>query len=114
MDKHNHLEGSTLKLKKKLTFQKVIYQKHLKNLQQDVIKALLKQNDFLTNTRSTVDSFINNLVEKKEILILHVTQFFTSQEAMKKKLELRNLAPVDLLRFDGSSSLVRIYRQFLS
>ena len=55
----------------------------------------------LTNRRTSVDPFINNLVEGKETLIPHVTQFFIPQEAITQKLEFRNLPPVDLLRFDG-------------
>ena len=31
-----------------------------------------------------------------------VTQLFTPQEAIKQEFELRNLPPVDLLRFDGN------------
>ena len=46
--------------------------------------------------------FIDNLVKGKETLITHVTQRFTSQEEIKQELELRNLPPVDLLRFDGN------------
>ena len=46
--------------------------------------------------------FIDNLVEEKETLIPHVTQFFTPQEAIKQELELRNLPPADLLHFDGN------------
>ena len=46
--------------------------------------------------------FIDNLVEGKETLIPHVTQFFTPQEAIKQELELRNLPPADLLHFDGN------------
>ena len=64
-------------------------------------KSNIKINNFLTNTRTPVDSFIDNLVEWKEALIPHVTQFFTQQEAIKQELELKNLPPVDLLRFDG-------------
>ena len=65
-------------------------------------KSNIKINSFLTNTKTSVDSFINSLVEEKETLIPHVTQFFTPQEAIKQELELRNLPPVDLLRFDGN------------
>ena len=49
-----------------------------------------------------VDSFTYNLVKGKETLIQDVTQFFTPQKAIKQELELRNLPPLDLLRFDGN------------
>ena len=49
-----------------------------------------------------VDSFTDNLVKGKETLIQDVTQFFTPQKAIKQELELRNLLPLDLLRFDGN------------
>ena len=65
-------------------------------------KSNTKINSFIANKRTPADSFIDNLVEGKETLIPHVTQFFTPQEAIKQELELRNLPPVDLLRFDGN------------
>ena len=65
-------------------------------------KRDIKINSFLANTRTPVDLFIDNLVEGKETLIPHGTQFVTPQEAIKQELELRNLPPVDLLRFDGN------------
>ena len=65
-------------------------------------KSNIKINSFLTNTRTPVESFIDNLVEGKETLIPYVTQCFTPQGAIKPELELRNLPPVDLLRFDGN------------
>ena len=64
-------------------------------------KGSIKINSFLTNTRTPVDSFIDNLVEGKETSIPHVTHFFTPHEAIKQDLELRDL-PVNLLRFDGN------------
>ena len=74
----------------------------MKNLHQNLITSDIKTNDFLTNTRTPVDSFIDNLVEGKENLTPPVTQIFTPQEAIKQELELRNLPPVDLLRFNGN------------
>ena len=47
-------------------------------------KSNIKINIFLTNTRIPVDSFIENLVEGKETLMPHVTQFFTPQEEVNK------------------------------
>ena len=73
----------------------------MKNLHRSLISNI-KINSFLTNTRTPVDLFIDNLVEGKETLIPHGTQFVTPQEAIKQELELRNLPPVDLLRFDGN------------
>ena len=74
----------------------------MKNLHRSLISNI-KINSFLTNTRTPVDLFIDNLVEGKETLIPHVTQFFIPHETITQELELRNLPPVDLLRFDGNS-----------
>ena len=56
---------------------------------------------FLTNARTPVNSFIDNLVDGKENLILQVTQIF------KEELELRNLLLFEIYphlppRFDGN------------
>ena len=40
---------------------------------------------FFKNTWTPANSFIDNLVKGKETLILHITQFFTPQEAIKQK-----------------------------
>ena len=56
---------------------------------------------FLTNARTPVNSFIDNLVDGKENLIPRVTQIF------KEELELRNLLLFEICphlpsRFDGN------------
>ena len=56
----------------------------------------------LIESRTPVDPFMDHLVEGKEILIPHVTQFFTPQKAIKHELEIRYLPPVDLLHFEGN------------
>ena len=96
------LEVNTLKLKENLTISEGHLLKTFEKSSPKPIKSNIIINSFLTNTRTPVDSFIDNLVEGKETLIPHVTQSFTPQEAIKQELELRNLPPVDLLRFSGN------------
>ena len=102
MEKHNSLEKNTLKLKEKLTISESHLPKTFEKSSPKPNISNIEINNFLTNTRTPVDLFIDNLVKGKETLILHVTQFFTPQEVIKQELELRNLPPVDLLRFDGN------------
>ena len=96
------LHVNTLKLKEKLAISEGHLPKTFEKSSPKSNKSSIKINSFLTNRRTPVDSFIDNLVEWKENLIPHVTQFFTRQEAIKKELELRNLPLVDLLRFGGN------------
>ena len=96
------LTFNTLKLKKNLTISEGNLPKTSEKSPPKPNKSNIKINSFLTNTRTPIDSLIDKLVEGKDTLIPHVTQFFTPQEAIKEELELRNLPPVDLLRFDGN------------
>ena len=100
--KHDSLDVNTLKLKENLTISKGHLPKTFEKSSQKLNESNIKINSFLTNTRTPVDSFIDNLVEVKETLQPHVTQFFTPQVAIKQELELKNLPPVDLLFFNGN------------
>ena len=80
LGKHNSLEGKTLKLKEKLTIWESYLPKTFEKSSVKTNKSNIKINIFLRNTRTPVDSFIDNLVEGKETSIPHVTQFFTPQE----------------------------------
>ena len=51
------------------------------------------------NSKITVDSFIDELVEFKEIVI---SRF---QQVLQRELESRNLPPIELRRFDGKTEL---------
>ena len=112
--KHNSLEDNTLKLKEKLTISESHLSKTFEKSSPKPNKSNMKINNFLTNTRTPVHLFIDNLVEGKETLIPHVTQSFTPQEAIKQELKLRNLPPVDIAFRWKSNSLAGIYEQFLS
>ena len=71
MEKRNSLEGNNLTLKEKLT----ISESHLpETFEKSLPKPIkeIKINNFLTNTRTPVDSFIDNLFEGKETLIHQV------------------------------------------
>ena len=122
--KNNSLESNTLKLKEKLTISENHLPKKFEKSSLKPNKSTIKIK-FFKNTWTPADSFIDNLVKGKETLILHTTQFFTPQEAIKQKnktnnknknkekqkLELRNLPPVDLC-FDGNP--VHCHKQFWS
>ena len=101
MEKHNSIDVNTLKLKEKLTISESHVPKTFEKSSPNPNKSNIKIKSFSTITRPA-DSFIDNLVEGKETLILPVTQVFTPQETIKHELELRNLPPVGLLRFDGN------------
>ena len=87
--KHNYFEDNTLKLKKKLVISESHLPKTFEKSSPKPNESNIKINSFLTNTRTAVDSFIDNLFEQIETLIPHVTQFFTPQEVIKQ--EFRNL-----------------------
>ena len=89
LKKHNYFEDNTLKLKEKLVISESHLPKTFEKSSPKPNKSNIKINSFLTNTITAVDSFINNLFERRETLIPHVTQFFTPQEVIKK--EFRNL-----------------------
>ena len=78
------LDGNTWKLKEKLT----ISESHLPNTFERSSpkpnKSSIKINSFLTNTRTHVDSFIDNLVEGKETLIPQVTHFLHPRRQLNK------------------------------
>ena len=99
MEKHNSLEGNNLKLKEKLTISESHLPKTSENSSLKPNKSNIKISNFLANTRTPVDSFIDNLVKEKKTLKPHVKQIFKSKEASKQELE---LSPVDLLRFNGN------------
>ena len=93
-------EHNSIKLKEQLTLSKT---NSPKTFQKTLSKPYEKINEnFLTNSKTCVDSFIEYLVEGKETVINHVAKHLTPQEAIKQELELRNLPPVDLIRFDGN------------
>ena len=96
------LDVNTITLKEKLAISEGHLPKTFEKSSPKSNKSSIKINSFSRNRRTPVDSFIDNLVEWKENLIPHVTQFFTPQEAIKQELELRNLPLVDLLRFGGN------------
>ena len=96
VEKHNSLEDNTLKLKEKLTILESHLRKAFEKSSPKPNKSNIRINIFLTNTRTHVDSFIDHLVEGKETLIPHVTQFFTQQETVKQELEVRNLPSVEI------------------
>ena len=83
VEKHNSLEDNTLKLKEKLTILESHLRKAFEKSSPKPNKSNIRITIFLTNTRTHVDSFIDNLVEGKETLIPHVTQFFTQEETIK-------------------------------
>ena len=91
MNKHDSLDVSTLKLKENLTILEGHLPKVFEKSSPKTNKSNIKISSILTNTRTPVHSFIDSLVQVKETLILHVTQFFGPQEASKQELELRNL-----------------------
>ena len=68
LEKHNSFEGKTLKLKEKLTISKSCLPNTFEKSSPKPNKSNIKINNFLTNTRIIVDSFINNLVEGKETM----------------------------------------------
>ena len=85
-EKHSSLDGNFLKLKENAAISENHLPKPFENVLWNLTKVI-KINNILTNTRTPVDSFINNLVEEKEILILNATQVFTPQEAIKQELK---------------------------
>ena len=74
--KHNSLEGNNLKLKEKLAFSESHLPKTFEKSSPKPNESNIKINNFLTNTETPVDSFIDNLVEGKETLIPHIKQIF--------------------------------------
>ena len=108
MEKHNSLESNTLKMKKKLTILENYLPKTFEKSSPKPNKS--KINNFLVNTRTPLDLFIDNLVEGKETLVPYLTQIFTPKEAIKQELELRNFPLVNVLRFNGNP----VHRQVLS
>ena len=76
MKKHDFLDVNTLKLKENLTISEGHLPKTFEKSSPKPNKSNMKINSFLTNARTPVDLFIDNLVEEKETLIPHVTQFF--------------------------------------
>ena len=85
MEKQDSPEGNTLKLKEKLTISESHLPKTFQKSSPKSNKSNIKIKDFLTKAGAPVDSFIGNLDERKEILISHVTQFFTPQELVKQE-----------------------------
>ena len=103
MEKHNSLEENTLKLKEKLTISESHLPKTFEKSSPKPNKSNIKINNFLTNTRTPVDLFIDNFSRRERNINTPCNAFFfTPQEAIKQELELRNLPPDDLVRFDGN------------
>ena len=65
--KYDSLDVNTLKLKENLTISEGHLPKMFEKSSLKLNKSNIKINSFLTNTRAPVDSFIDNLVEGKEI-----------------------------------------------
>ena len=85
MEKQDSPEGNTLKLKEKLTISGSHLPKTFQKSSPKSNKSNIKIKNFLTKAGAPVDSFIGNLAEGKEVLISHVTQFFTPQEVVKQE-----------------------------
>ena len=88
LEKHNSLEVDTLKLKEKLTNSERHFSNTFEKSSPKPNESNIKINNFLTNTRTSADSFIDNLLERKETLIPHLTRLFTPQEVIKQEIEI--------------------------
>ena len=58
-----------------------------------------------TNTSHSIDSFIDTLIKESETVIkTTIDQFSFTMALLERDLELRNLPPLELLRFNGNPS----------